>query len=109
MDRIIKSSDGYIWMNVSDKAQEVFDSKLFQLQEVWFREEDNKVMRIPIDTQDDLHRAVATIGRFICIYMGRIEDSISVGFVTQDSWSAADKITHEGFTYVKFNDLKFCR
>jgi hypothetical protein len=25
--------------------------------------------------------------------------------ITKESWDAADKITHDGFIYVKFNDL----
>jgi hypothetical protein len=26
--------------------------------------------------------------------------------ITKESWESAEKITHEGFVYVKFNDLK---
>jgi hypothetical protein len=26
--------------------------------------------------------------------------------ITKESWDSAEKITHEGFVYVKFNDLK---
>lgn len=27
--------------------------------------------------------------------------------ITKESWDSADKITHDGFVYVKYNDLLF--
>lgn len=35
-----------------------------------------------------------------------MENQQQEGYViTKESWDAADKITHDGFIYVKFNDL----
>lgn len=106
MEKLIKSQDGYVWIDVTDKAQAVFDTGLFCLQSVSPKEE--AVIRIPIDTQDDLNYALKH-SKHICVYAGRISDSISLGSVTQDSWTAADKITHEGNIYIRFKDLTFCK
>ena len=109
MDKLIKSQDGYVWIDVTDKAQSVFDTGLFNLQAVWSKEnEEDVLMRTPVDTQTELNLFLQQ-GKHICIYGGRVSDSISLGFVTQDSWTAADKITHEGNVYVRFKDLVFCK
>jgi hypothetical protein len=109
MEKIIKSHDGYVWIDVSDKAQEIFDSNLFELQAVWLLEgEEDVLMRIPIESNYELNYAL-TSNKKVCIYAGRLLDSISLGFITQDSWTAADKISHEGNIYVRFKDLVFCK
>jgi hypothetical protein len=109
MEKLIKSQDGYLWMDITDKAQAVFETGLFNLQAVWSKEnEEDVLMRMPIDGQEELNIALQ-LGRSICIYAGRVSESISLGFVTQDSWTAADKISHDGNIYVRFKDLVFCK
>jgi hypothetical protein len=109
MDKLIKSQDGYVWFDVTEKAQALFESELFSLQAVWSKEkEEDVLMRVPIDNQEELNIALQA-GRHICIYVGRVSDSINLGFVTQTSWTSADKISHEGNIYVRFKDLMFCK
>lgn len=109
MEKLIKSQDGYLWMDVTEKAQSVFDTGLFNLQAVWSKEnEEDVLMRMPIESQEELNIVLQT-GKSVCIYVGRVSESISLGFVTQDSWTAADKISHEGNIYVRFKDLVFCK
>ena len=109
MEKLIKSQDGYLWMDVTEKAQSVFDTGLFNLQAVWSKEnEEDVLMRMPIESQEELN-IVLQSQKSVCIYVGRVSESISLGFVTQDSWTAADKISHEGNIYVRFKDLVFCK
>lgn len=108
MEKLIKSQDGYTWMNVTDKAHDVFMTGLFNLQALWVQEGDNQIQRSPIESIGELNIALET-GKAVCIFIGQDSESIRLGFVTQDSWSAAEKITHEGFTYVRFKDLVFCK
>lgn len=109
MEKLIKSQDGHLWIDVTDKAQAVLDAGIFNLQAVWAKEnEEDVLMRAPIEGQEGLNHALNT-NKSICIYAGRVSESISLGFVTQDSWTAADKITHEGNIYVRFKDLVFCK
>ena len=109
MEKLIKSQDGYLWMDVSEKAQAVFETGLFNLQAVWTKENEQDVlMRMPIESQEDLNIVLQT-GKSVCIYVGRVSESISLGFVTQDSWTAADKISHGGYIYARFKDLVFCK
>jgi len=109
MEKLIKSQDGYLWMDVSEKAQAVFETGLFNLQAVWTKEnEQDALIRMPIDSQEELNIVLQT-GKSVCIYVGRVSEPISLGFVTQDSWTAADKISHGGNIYVRFKDLVFCK
>ena len=52
INKIVKSSDGVLWLDVTDKAEKLFKADLFQLFLVWKVEEKN--LRIPIDDEDDL-------------------------------------------------------
>lgn len=42
------------------------------------------------------------------LYIQKLKAELPDGLViTRESWDNADKITHEGFVYVKYNDLYF--
>lgn len=42
------------------------------------------------------------------LYIQKLKSELPDGLViTRESWDNADKITHEGFVYVKYNDLYF--
>jgi hypothetical protein len=42
------------------------------------------------------------------LYIQKLKSELPEGkFITKDSWDNADKITHDGFVYVKYQDLKF--
>lgn len=109
MDKLIKSKDGYLWIDVTENAQAVFDTGLFNLQAIWSEDEENSVItRVPIDTQRDVNYALQKNKR-VCIYAGELNKSKSLGFVNKDSYSSAHKIVHEGHLYVRFKDLLFGR
>jgi hypothetical protein len=103
-NNIITSTDGVIWLDVTDKARKIFETELFQLYHVW--ESDGKTMRIPIVDEIDMEYAETT-GHPICIEVGRLSDGELSEKVTSGSWKEADKITHNGYVYVKYNDLTF--
>jgi len=42
------------------------------------------------------------------LYIQKLKSELPDGLIiTKESWDNADKITHEGFVYVKYNDLYF--
>jgi hypothetical protein len=42
------------------------------------------------------------------LYIQKLKSELPEGkFVTKESWDNADKITHDGFVYVKYQDLEF--
>lgn len=42
------------------------------------------------------------------LYIQKLKDELPDGkFITKDSWENADKISHDGFVYVKYQDLEF--
>ena len=103
---IITSTDGVVWIDVSDRARRIFNADLFQLYHVW--EHGGRTLRIPIVDEVDLEYAEQT-GHPICIEVGRLSKGELSDKVTADSWRDADKITHNGYVYVKYNDLTFCK
>ena len=104
INKIVKSSDGMLWLDVTDKAEKLFKADLFQLFLVWKVEE--KTLRIPIDDEDDLKFALKSDGIICLIVEGDVSDIIDI---TKDSWEKADKISHNGFIYVRYADLIFCK
>ena len=104
INKIVKSSDGMLWLDVTDKAEKLFKADLFQLFLVWKVEE--KTLRIPIDDEDDLKFALKSEGIICLIVEGDVSD---ITDITKDSWEKADKISHNGFIYVRYSDLIFCK
>ena len=103
--RLIKSSDGFVWLDVTDRAREVFDLKLFRLFLLWQKED--KTLRIPVENESEYDYAISS-GNKICVYVGKMGDGSS-DRVTIDSWDTADKLTHNGYVYVRYADLSFCK
>lgn len=106
MSKIIQSKEGFIWLDITEDANKIFFSNLFSLFLVWQKE--GNTFRIPITDEMDLDYAVQVGGK-ICIEIGSANGSDKIEFVTRDSWNAADKITHNGYVYVRYNDLSFCK
>jgi hypothetical protein len=104
INKIVKSSDGMLWLDVTDKAEKLFKADVFQLFFVW--ESEGKTLRIPIDDEDDLKYALNNKGIICLIIEGDVSD---VTDITKDSWESADKISHNGFIYVRYSDLIFCK
>lgn len=100
----IVSTDGELFLEVTDRARDIYSSKLFDLYEVW--EKDGVTHKFLISNIKDLMRACDT-DHAICIYGGRLDEDRLL--ITRVSWDMADKITKEGFVYVRYNDLRFCR
>ena len=42
-------------------------------------------------------------------YLEKLKQEISTMSVTRESWENADKITHDGYLYVRCADLSFCK
>lgn len=106
MSKIIQSKEGFIWLDVTEDANKIFFCNLFNLFLVW--EKDGNTFRVPIEDEIDLDYAIEIGGR-ICIEIGNSSGSDKIEFVTRDSWNSADKITHNGYVYVRYNDLSFCK
>jgi hypothetical protein len=39
------------------------------------------------------------------LYIEKLKNELNGVVITRESWESADKITHEGFVYVKYTDL----
>jgi hypothetical protein len=111
-DIVITPSGSSIWLNVTDKAEQVFKSGAFKLFHVW--RVDGTTHRAPINTEYDLRVVLDIVGDIkhsnsICIDITENVDAGSVEFVTLPSWEAADKIQHNGYIYVRYTDLLLCK
>lgn len=44
------------------------------------------------------------------LYVEKLKSELnSIGALDKDFWETADKITHDGYVYVRYNDLPFCK
>lgn len=109
---LIRSREGFVWLEVTDKAKKIFDSQAFELFHVW--RYDGKTFRIPIADETELKYALETPfpaneHHSVCIEVGDDSENKKLDFVTLASWEEADKIQHNGFIYVRYADLSFCK
>jgi len=105
-DNLIISKDGTVWMDVTEKAKEVYASGLFQLYQ--FVEDGDMMVRIPIEQHSDIIKTLEQ-GMMVVIKVGKNPKLGQHDLITVESWSTADKIMHDGYIYVRYNDLRFCR
>lgn len=106
MDRLIRSKSGSIWMDVTDRAKELFNSGVLDLYE--FYETKDTTIHTPIRQSDRLLQVLDSDSR-VCLFVGMGTHPSIIEEVTVESWQMADKISHNGFIYVKYSDLRFCR
>lgn len=97
MQKVFKTLDGILCLDVTTKAYKILDEKLFDLFAVW--QKDDKTYKIPIQDKDDIDIAIQ-YGKYICIEVGKACNC------TVDKWKDADKILHEGYIYVRYSDIK---
>jgi hypothetical protein len=106
-NRLILGQSGAIYMDVTDQQvdipEKLCDGRLF----TEFRKEGYSEM-IPIIEKEDMDRAMEAKQR-IAIYVGSVPDHGVINNVTIESWERADKIQHQGFVYVRYSDLRFCK
>lgn len=102
MKKIIKSSDGKIYLNVTDKASELFNSNAFDMYAVW--EKLGTTLRIPILETQELEYALQN-DKAVCIEIADIEDLINLIPMRPEKWDHADKVLHDGYIYIRYADL----
>lgn len=95
MKKFLKSMDDMLYMNVTDKAQALFG--IFDLFVLW--EKGDTTYRLPVTSGDELRFALTQPEKFICIEIGNVPPARKL------NWERADTITHNGYIYVKYNDL----
>ena len=101
MAKFFKTLDGILYKNVTPHAHELFHHmELFVL---W--EKGDTTYRLPIDSLQELKYAIGQQGKYICIEVGTLEELSKFVSMKSFKWDKADTITHEGFIYVKYNDL----
>lgn len=84
-------------MDVSDKAYDIYDTKLFDLFIVW--QKNDKVFKLPVQDRHDIDFALDS-RKYICIEVGNACQH------NEDRWADADKITYNGYVYVRYSDIK---
>jgi hypothetical protein len=103
MAKIFKALDGMLYMNVTPHAYELWRGKTLDLFVVW--EKGATVYKLPILEEVELTYALTQEGKHICIEIGSAEQLSDLLKIKSFKWEKADTITHEGFLYVKYNDL----
>ena len=106
MSNIIISSEGMLFFVVDKESNIIMKHDVFTLFKVWHNGEDweSKV----ISNEADLIKAKNDKGIFVCLGLGRLDASMILPCLPDGRWNNADTIVHEGFVYVKANDLLFC-
>lgn len=108
---ILIAQEGFVWLDVTTRARQIWKTQAFELFHVWRMDE--KTLRMPIHEEAELEYALQTSFPVIEQHRICIEIGDSVGkkldFVTLESWDNADKIQHNGFIYVRYADLNFCK
>ena len=104
MSKIIKSADGYIWMDVTEKALNVWETGLFDMHDLVSI--GNSLITSKIRNIEELSKA-SQLDHRICIPIGKLSESKSVGFLVSSTWGSADKITHDGHIYIRAKDILF--
>lgn len=104
MKKYFKSLDNKIYLDVTDQAKKLFGA--LDLFIVWTKE--NKTHNLPIVSLRDLAYGLKNNNMHVCIEVGT-EDALLC--IIQRHLPNLDKmntITHEGFVYVKYNDILNC-
>lgn len=98
MKKYLKSMDGMIYLNVHDKARALWG--IVDLFVLWEKENINH--RINIATEDELLFFLNQEGRYVCMEIGHTDELIRPSI---EKWNEADKITHNGYLYIRCNDI----
>jgi hypothetical protein len=106
MSNIIIDSEGMLFFAVDKESNNIMKHDVFTLFKVWHDEEDwqSKVIK----NEAELIQAKNEKNIFICLSLGRLDASMILPCIPEGRWNNADTIVHEGFVYVKANDLLFC-
>lgn len=102
MKKIIKSSDGKVYLNVTDKADALFATHAFNMFAVW--EKGESTLRIPIIDKHELQFALEN-DKAVCIEIASLEDLINLLPMKPEKWESADKVLHNGYIYIRYADL----
>jgi hypothetical protein len=103
MKKYFKTGDGYLYLNVTAHANELWQSKSIELFVLW--EKGNTTYRLPVMSEEELTFALNQDGKNICIEIGTAEELSGLFEQRIDKLSTADTITHNGFLYVRCNDI----
>ncbi|QGH72889.1 MAG: hypothetical protein [Podoviridae sp. ctrTa16] len=101
-NKLIKSKEGFVWLDVTEKALNVFESKLFEL--YGLSEFSDKIICHKITSIEDL-KSASDNSHKICVPIGNIDDAKPSGVLVSTNWIGADKITHEGHVYIRAKDI----
>jgi hypothetical protein len=102
MKKIFKTSDGRIYLSITQKAEQLFEVGMFDMYAVW--EKGDNVFRLPILEKEDIDIA-HKYDKSICIEIASVQDIIDIIPMKPDKWDKADKVLHNGFIYIRYDDL----
>ena len=102
MRNLIKSMDGKIFLNVTDKAETLFSTQAFNMYAVW--EKADATLRIPIQDKHELQFALEN-DKAVCIEIASLEDLVNLLPMKPEKWELADKVLHNGYIYIRYADL----
>lgn len=103
MEKIVKTFDDKLYLDVTKNAQPLFG--ILDLFVLW--KKGDTTHKLPITSSEELRFALAQEGKQVCIEVASREEIAQVITRAAINWSSVDTITHNGFIYVKYNDLLF--
>ena len=92
-----------VYMDVHDKANALWECGVLDLFVVW--EKGSRVFKLPILSKNELDFVLKQEGRVVCIELGSIDQMTQLFHPKIEKLSNADTITHDGFLYVRCNDI----
>lgn len=98
MAKILTASDDVMYLNVTPHALELWRSKTLELFVLW--EKGQTTYKLPIHSEEELTFAMGQEGKYICIEIGKLD--VKPKKIDLDK---VDAITHDGYLYVRFNDI----
>lgn len=106
MNNIIINSDGMLFFVVDKEASSIMKNDIFTLFKVYHDGEDWQSKAII--NEADLITARLEDKTYICLCLGTLDASMILPCLPDGRWNNADSVVHNGFVYVKANDLLFC-
>ena len=106
MNNIIINSEGMLFFIVDKESSNIMKNDVFTLFKVYHDGDDWQGKAII--NEAELIKAKQDTANHICLCVGRLDASVILPCVPDGRWHNADTIVHNGFVYVKANDLLFC-
>jgi len=107
MNKLIVTTDGMVFYSVTKESEKIMRNHLFTLFKVYH--DGNEWQSKAILNEAELIQAkINDYSQHVCICLGTLDASMILPCLPDGRWNNAASVVHDGFVYVKANDLLFC-